>query len=135
MRLGLPLPPPPMKKLLIVDDSSTMRKIILRVLRQAEIAVETVLEAGNGIEALEQIASSPDVQLVLSDINMPGMNGVDLVRKLREQHDAKKLPIVMITTEGGEMMRSKALELGANGYVSKPFTPEAIRTALEPFLV
>jgi two-component system chemotaxis response regulator CheY len=124
-----------MKKLLIVDDSSTMRKIILRVLRQAEIAVETVLEAGNGIEALEQIASSPDVQLVLSDINMPGMNGVDLVRKLREHHDAKKLPIVMITTEGGEMMRSKALELGANGYVSKPFTPEAIRIALEPYLV
>ena len=123
-----------MKKLLIVDDSSTMRKIILRVLRQAEIAVETVLEAGNGIEALEQIAASPDVELVLSDINMPGMNGVDLVRKLREDHDAKTLPIVMITTEGGEMMRSKALELGANGYVSKPFTPEAIRTALEPYL-
>ena len=123
-----------MNKLMIVDDSSTMRKIIMRVLRQADIAVESILEAGNGVEALEQIASNPDIELILSDVNMPEMNGIDLVAKVRNDHDSEKMPIIMITTEGGEAMRNKAIENGANGYVCKPFTPETIRTALDPFL-
>lgn len=123
-----------MNKLMIVDDSSTMRKIIMRVLRQADIAVENILEAGNGVEALEQIAGNPDIQLILSDVNMPEMNGIELVKQVRVNHDAEKMPIIMITTEGGEAMRNKAIENGANGYVCKPFTPETIRTALDPFI-
>ncbi len=123
-----------MNKLMIVDDSSTMRKIIMRVLRQADIAVETVLEAGNGVEALAALTDNPDVQLILSDVNMAEMNGIDLVKKVRENHPADAIPIIMITTEGGEAMRNKAIDEGANGYVSKPFTPETIRTALEPFV-
>ena len=123
-----------MNKLMIVDDSSTMRKIIMRVLRQADIAVENILEAGNGVEALELITSNPDVELILSDVNMPEMNGIDLVKNVRESHNSDSMPIIMITTEGGEAMRNKAIENGANGYVCKPFTPETIRTALEPYV-
>ncbi len=123
-----------MNKLMIVDDSSTMRKIIKRVLRQAEIAVENIVEAGNGVEALEQLAANPDVGLILSDVNMPEMNGIDLVKKLREDHAKETLPVIMVTTEGGEAMVSSAMESGANGYVTKPFTPDSIRSALDPFL-
>ena len=121
-----------MNKLMIVDDSSTMRKIIMRVLRQADIACESIVEAGNGVEALEALTANPDIELILSDVNMPEMNGIDLVKKVRDNHT--ELPIIMITTEGGESMRGKAMENGANGYVCKPFTPETIRTALEPYV-
>lgn len=123
-----------MNKLMIVDDSSTMRKIIKRVLRQAEIAVENILEAANGVEALEQLSSNPDLGLILSDVNMPEMNGIDLVRKVREDHTKEALPVIMVTTEGGEAMVHSAMESGANGYVTKPFTPDSIRVALEPFI-
>ena len=123
-----------MKKLLIVDDSSTMRKIIMRVLRQSEIAVEKIIEASNGVEGLEQLASNPDVQLVLSDINMPEMNGLEFVKAVRGSHGKEDLPMVMITTEGGEAMVNEAMSNGANAYVTKPFTPESIRDALEVFL-
>ena len=123
-----------MNKLLIVDDSSTMRKIIMRVLRQAEVQVETILEASNGVEALDQLASNPDVALILSDVNMPEMNGIDLVRKVRESKPADQLPIIMVTTEGGDSMREQAIQGGANGYVCKPFTPETFSEALKPYV-
>ena len=83
---------------------------------------------------MEQLASTPDVSLVLCDVNMPEMNGIELVRRIRENHAAEVLPIVMITTEGGEAMRKEAMDEGANGYVSKPFTPETILATLEPYL-
>ncbi|MFT7485997.1 MAG: two-component system chemotaxis response regulator CheY [Candidatus Paceibacteria bacterium] len=123
-----------MNKLMIVDDSSTMRKIIKRVLRQAEVEVEIILEAGNGLEALEQLVANPDIALILSDVNMPEMNGIELVKKVREDRDKETLPIIMVTTEGGESMVSTAMTSGANGYVTKPFTPDTIRDALNPFL-
>jgi len=123
-----------MNKLMIVDDSSTMRKIIKRVLRQAEIAVENILEAANGVEALEQLTSNPDIAIILSDVNMPEMNGIELVARVRESKDKGSLPIIMVTTEGGEAMIENAMTNGANGYVTKPFTPESIRSALDPFI-
>jgi two-component system chemotaxis response regulator CheY len=123
-----------MHKLLIVDGSATMRKIIMRVLRQAEIQVETVLEASNGLEALEQLTTHPDVNLVLSDVNMPEMNGIDLVRRVRESKANDQLPIIMVTTESCDAMREQALQGGANGYVCKPFTPETFSQALDPYL-
>lgn len=124
----------PMNKLLIVDDSSTMRKIIMRVLRQAEISVDNILEAGNGVEGMQQLASHPDVGLVLSDVNMPEMNGLEFVKAIRKSHAKDKLPIIMVTTESGQGLLTNALEEGANGFVCKPFTPETIRSALEPFV-
>ena len=123
-----------MNKILIVDDSATMRKIIMRVLRQADFKADTVLEASNGVEGLERLVSDPDIQLILSDINMPEMNGIDFVKAVRTKHDAGSMPMVMITTEGGETMVQNALDCGANGYVTKPFTPESIRAELDKVL-
>lgn len=123
-----------MNKVLIVDDSSTMRKIIMRVLRQADIAVDNVLEAANGVEGMKQLAANPDVGLVLSDVNMPEMNGIDFVKAIRATHTKDKLPVIMVSTEGGQAMMESALAQGANGFVCKPFTPESIRTALEQYV-
>jgi len=123
-----------MNKILAVDDSSTMRRIVARILRQSGISVDTILEAANGLEALEQLSANPDVQWVLSDVNMPEMDGIELVRKAREKHNKEELPIIMITTEGGDPMRDQALSSGANGYVAKPFTPEAIGEALSSYV-
>jgi two-component system chemotaxis response regulator CheY len=122
-----------LKKLLIVDDSATMRKIIMRVLRQADLRVDTVVEASNGIEGLERLASHPDIQMILSDVNMPEMNGLDFVRAVRAWRGKHVLPMVMITTEGGEAVLETAMDCGANGFVTKPFTPETIREALGCF--
>ena len=123
-----------MSKILIVDDSATMRKIIMRVIRQAEFSLDEVLEAGNGLEGLQRLTSDPGINLVLSDINMPEMNGLEFVKSIRNKYDSDKLPIVMITTEGGEEMVDNAIALGANGYVTKPFTPDTIRSALGKYL-
>jgi two-component system, chemotaxis family, chemotaxis protein CheY len=123
-----------MKKFLIVDDSATMRKIIMRVLRQADIQVGDVVEAGNGKEGLQALVSDPEIAMVLSDINMPEMNGIDFVKAIRTRRDRTSLPVIMISTEGGESMMQAAMDNGANGYVTKPFTPESIRSALEGFL-
>ena len=120
-----------MRKVLIVDDSATMRKILMRSLRQAEIKLEEILEAANGVEALAQIASNPEIELILSDINMPEMGGIDLVKNVRETKNADQLPILMVTTEGGSGMVAAAMDSGANGYVTKPFTPEALKDAIQ----
>ncbi len=117
-------------KILIVDDSATMRKIISRVLRQAALNIETLIEAANGREGLEKLQAHPDIHLVVTDINMPEMNGVDFLRTLRLQKSKEQLPVFMITTEGGDAMRLAAMALGANGYITKPFTPETIQAAL-----
>lgn len=120
-----------MRKVLIVDDSATMRKILMRSLRQAEIKLEEILEASNGVEALAQIASNPEIELILSDINMPEMGGIDLVKNVRAKKTADQLPILMVTTEGGSGMVAAAMDSGANGYVTKPFTPEALKDAIQ----
>lgn len=125
----------PLNKVLIVDDSATMRKIIARVLRQADIAIQEVVEASNGIEGLEQIAADPGIQLVMSDLNMPVMDGLTFVRALREIRSKESLPMIMVTTEGGKTMMQAALDGGANGYVTKPFNSDTVRQALEDFLV
>ena len=119
-----------MNKILIVDDSATMRKIIMRVLRQAGFKIENIVEAGNGVEGLKSLVENPDVELVLSDINMPQMDGIAFVKAVRTKHEKEKLPMVMISTESGNSMVQNALDNGANGYVSKPFTPEKLLSAL-----
>ena len=124
-----------MNKVLIVDDSSTLRRITMRVLRQADIPIETVVEASNGIEALEQLRAHPDIGLILADVSMPRMDGVDFVKALRATHAKEALPVIMLSTEGGQALTDSALEQGANGFVCKPFTPDSIRGALGPDLV
>ena len=123
-----------MKKVLIVDDSPTMRSIMARVLRQADLDVDEILEAGSGAEGLAKLRAHHDIGLVLSDVNMPVMDGNEFVHAIRATHPKASLPVILITTESA----AKAIECGpasgANGLVCKPFTPESIRTALEPYL-
>jgi two-component system, chemotaxis family, chemotaxis protein CheY len=118
---------------LIVDDSSVMRKIVERCLRQAGMDLGQVLEASNGAEGLA-LASENTFDLILSDINMPVMDGLEFVRRLKEMDNAKNVPIVMITTEGGEKSVLEALSLGAKGYIRKPFTPDQVKEHVIPVL-
>ena len=120
------------KNVLIVDDSATMRKIIMRGIRQAGIDNAEFTEAGDGVEGLAAVDGN-QFDLILSDINMPNMNGLDFVREVSGRLDAPP-PIVMITTEGSEEVISEAMSRGANGYLKKPFTPEKIQEILGPLL-
>lgn len=118
-------------KILVADDSRVMRHIVKRTLRQAGYADVQVCEAGNGLEALEVIATeAPD--LVLCDWNMPKMNGLDLLTTLRAR--GRDVPFGFVTSEGSSEMREKAQNAGALFLIAKPFTPDAFREALEPVL-
>lgn len=119
-------------KALIVDDSSVMRKIVERSLRQAGLDL-TVLEAGNGAEALGLLDENT-VDLILSDINMPVMDGLEFVRQLQTLDKMRNVPVVMITTEGSETNVVQALSLGAKGYIRKPFTPDQVKEHVLPVL-
>jgi two-component system, chemotaxis family, chemotaxis protein CheY len=114
---------------LIVDDSAAIRKILQRVLRQTGMAIRTIYEAGDGQEALERLKSY-SVGLVLTDINMPKMDGIQLLAAIKASPQWRGLPVVMITTEGGETKVSEAVRLGAAGYVRKPFTADQIKEKL-----
>jgi len=118
---------------LIVDDSSVMRKIVERSLRQAGINLTQVFEAGNGSEALTTLAANR-VDLILCDINMPVMDGLEFVKQLPAVPNAKGVPVVMITTEGSEAHVVQALSLGARGYIRKPFTPDQVKEHVIPVL-
>lgn len=111
---------------LIVDDSSVMRKIVERSLRQAGVDSLIVLEAGSGVEGLE-VLKARRVDLILSDINMPAMDGLEFVRQLRQQRLAEGVPVVMITTESSEEHVKQAIEAGAIGYIRKPFTADQVK--------
>lgn len=119
--------------LLLVDDSATMRKIILRTLRMAGLDIDSFEEAGDGNEALEKLAQKP-ADIMLCDINMPGMGGLELVKKVRENDSYADMKIIMISTESAEELIDGVMADGANGYVTKPFTPEIIQKALAPFM-
>jgi two-component system chemotaxis response regulator CheY len=114
---------------MIVDDSAAIRKILRRVLTQADVPVGEVYEANDGVEAFAALQSTP-VGLILSDVNMPNMDGIELLSKVKSDDKLKSVPIVMITTEGSQARVMQALELGAAGYVKKPFTAEQIKEKL-----
>lgn len=118
---------------MIVDDSSVMRKIVERSLRQAGLDLAEVLEAGNGAEALG-LLQNRTVDLILSDINMPVMDGLEFVRQLSGIDPSHKIPVVMITTEGSESHVVQALQAGAKGYIRKPFTPDQVKEHVVPVL-
>jgi two-component system chemotaxis response regulator CheY len=111
---------------LIVDDSSAIRKILVRVLSQTDLPIKQVHEANDGAEALK-IVEANDVTLILSDINMPNVDGLELLQKLRLTPKWKDLSVVMITTEGSQAKVLEAVQLGAKGYVRKPFTADQIK--------
>ena len=115
--------------ILVVDDSAAIRKILTRVLRQTGMAIQTIHEAGDGQDALAVMALHR-IDLVLSDINMPKMDGLQLLASLKASPQWQKIPVVMITTEGGETKVTEAVRLGAAGYVRKPFTADQIKEKL-----
>lgn len=117
------------KRVLVIDDSSTMRKIVSRALRQAGLDFDEILEASDGQEALN-LLEKENVDLILSDINMPNMDGIEFLRQKREIDGIKNIPVVMITTEGGADIIGEAKELGAAGNIKKPFTPDKINEVI-----
>ncbi len=114
---------------MIVDDSAAIRKILQRVLVQTDIQLGTVLEAGDGQEALNTLGDRK-VGLILSDINMPIMDGLQFLAQLKANPVHKSVPVVMITTEGSQQKVLEAVQLGAAGYVKKPFTADQIKEKL-----
>jgi two-component system, chemotaxis family, chemotaxis protein CheY len=114
---------------LIVDDSAAIRKILQRVLRQTEIPIGSVYEASDGLEALDTLRKQ-SIGLVLSDINMPNMDGLEFLTKMRAEQVWHAIPVLMVSTEGTQAKVLEAVERGASGYVRKPFTAEQIKEKL-----
>jgi two-component system, chemotaxis family, chemotaxis protein CheY len=118
---------------LIVDDSPVMRSFIRRVLALSGFEVGECMEAGNGEEALNQLRAHR-VDVILTDINMPGMNGEELLRRLCADGILKTIPALVISTDATNERIVRMIELGAQGYMSKPFSPESLREELERVL-
>lgn len=118
---------------LIVDDSSVMRKIVERSLRQAGLESLIVHEAGSGNEGIE-ILQENQVDLILSDINMPSMDGLEFLAQIKVRNLAPGIPVVMITTESSEDHVKQAILNGARGYIRKPFTAEQVKERVLPLV-
>ena len=118
---------------LIVDDSNTMRKVILKALTISGFELGDCLEAGNGQEALI-VLDSHWIDLILTDLNMPVMDGWEMVRHLKENPTCAEIPVVLITTEGSETRLRELYELGIKDYIQKPFLPETLRDVLTRIL-
>lgn len=121
------------KNLLIVDDSYTMRQMIKRTVAISGLDVAEIFEANNGIEGFAQLAEHA-VGVVLLDINMPVMNGVQFLLRMHDDPRLRDVPVIIASTEGSETRIKQLIEHGARGYVRKPFQPEQLRAVLEPFL-
>lgn len=120
-------------RILIVDDSSVMRKIVERALRQAGLDSLVVYEASNGSEGLDMLRTK-QVDMILSDINMPAMDGLEFLRQIQAQNLASGIPVLMITTESSEEHVKQAIQCGARGYIRKPFTAEQVKERVLPLL-
>jgi two-component system chemotaxis response regulator CheY len=118
---------------LVVDDSAAIRKILQRVLRQTGMSIGEIFEAGDGQEALE-LLKTRSVRLILTDVNMPKMDGLQMLAAIKANPAWSEIPVVMITTEGGESKVGEAVKLGAVGYVRKPFTGDQIKEKLAGIL-
>jgi len=113
---------------LVVDDSSVMRSIVIRTLRMSGLELNEVLQAGNGKEALE-ILGKTWVDLVLLDINMPVMNGIEMIESIRKIPELADLPMIVVSTESSTT-RIDTLKQRGIGFVHKPFTPEMLRNSV-----
>jgi len=119
-------------KILVVDDSSTMRRIIKNTL--VRIGHSDLLEAEDGAKAWSIMKKTPDIDILITDWNMPEMNGLQLVQKVRAEDKYEDMPIIMVTTEGGKAEVITALKAGVNNYIVKPFTPQVLQEKLEAVL-
>lgn len=115
-------------KLLLIDDSATMRRI--QKTQLSNLGITDVIEAGDGQQGLTALAENMPVDLILLDWNMPVMDGLTFLTKVRENGDYKNVKIVMCTSESEKARVLEALKAGANNYIVKPFTPEALKEKL-----
>jgi two-component system, chemotaxis family, chemotaxis protein CheY len=119
--------------ILIVDDSAVIRSAVGRVLQIAKIPVETLYQAENGVKALE-ILNEKWVDLVITDIHMPEMGGIELIDNMKNRADLKDTPVIVISTEGNAARIEDLASKGVGGYLRKPFTPEEVIKELKNVL-
>ena len=120
-----------MPRILIVDDSPTIRKMVRASLKPLDSF--DFVEAANGLAAIEQLALGP-VALMILDLNMPDMHGVDVLRFLRNHPSSREVPVVVLTTRGDDSSRDAAMLAGATQYLTKPFVPQALLAAAQDLL-
>lgn len=120
-----------MKRVLVVDDSATMRRMVIAAL--TSMGDLTFEQAVSGLDAIERVTMTP-VDLVLLDLNMPDMHGLEVLRFIRGQEAFRSLPVVILTTRGDDDSRTAALREGATLYLTKPFAPAAFVSELRPIL-
>lgn len=120
-------------RVLIVDDSPAMRAFVRRVVEMSGFEADLYFEAGNGEEAIE-VLNGNWVDVILTDINMPKMNGEQFLRHVEADENLRTIPVIVISTDATEQRRIQMMALGARGYVTKPFSPEGLRQELENVL-
>ncbi len=114
---------------LIVDDSNSIRAVVKKIVTLSGFQMDTCLEASNGRQAMELLADNW-VDVIISDINMPEVNGLELLDLLSKNETLKEIPVIMITTEGSDQRMKEAFARGAKGFIKKPFLPEEIKKVL-----
>jgi two-component system, chemotaxis family, chemotaxis protein CheY len=117
-----------LKKVLVVDDSALIHQMYKMVLMRYKC---DIIDALNGQEGLDKLVKNPDVNLILLDINMPLMNGLEFIKKVKDLGKYDNIPIIIVSTEGKEEDTMRGLTLGAKGYVKKPFQPRDLHTLIE----
>lgn len=115
--------------IVIVDDSETIRGVLKRTIQMTKLPVHEVIVAANGHEALK-ILDTRWVDILFTDINMPEMNGIELIRKMKADAEYCDIPVAIISTEGSKTRINEMMEMGVNGFIRKPFTPEQIRQVI-----
>ncbi len=120
-------------KILLVDDSKTTRKIIAKTLRMANIPIDELYEANNGKEALNVLGETW-IDLVLADINMPVMNGIEMIEKMSEEGMLQTIPVIMVSTVGSETRIEQLKTKGVKAYIRKPFLPEVVGKVVDDIL-
>lgn len=122
-------------KILVVEDSDLLQRMYDLVLRRYRASGAEVLHAYNGREGLDQLARHPDTDLVLLDINMPVMSGLEFLRRVKEQACLRHIPVVVVSTEGKEQDIMRGLKAGARGYIKKPFAPDDLHQLIDRIFV
>ncbi len=117
-----------LKKVLVIDDSALIHQMYKMVLMRYRCEI---VDAMNGQDGLDKLEKNPDVNLILLDINMPVMNGIEFIKKVKALQPYEAIPIVMVSTEGKEEDTLRGLALGAKGYVKKPFQPSDLHAIIE----
>ncbi|HON38863.1 MAG: response regulator [Desulfomonilia bacterium] len=121
-------------KILIVDDSNVVKAVLMKALGESGAPIQRVFDASNGREALD-ILRAESIDLVFADINMPVMNGVELVESMADDPALKDIPVIMISTDGSVSRREYLQSKGVRAYVRKPFTPEQIRSVVREVML